>query len=106
MAKQLYTEKEIRALAPGSELVLGAGAIATPAALDLAFARGVRVRWSDGSVTPASTAAPTNAPAGELAALLQADGNYLVSVKNGSAQVLRIEDGGTVLVGTAGTGGA
>lgn len=104
MSKKLYTEKEIRALAPGSELVLGAGAIATPAALDLAFQRGVRVRWSDGSVTPPSGGAVTTS--GELAGLLGADGNYLVTVKNGVAQVLRIGDGHTTNLGSARTGGA
>ena len=42
MAKRLYTEMNVRELPAGSELVLGKDAIATPSALELAFARAVR----------------------------------------------------------------
>jgi hypothetical protein len=97
VAKRLYTEVDVRELRAGSELVLGKDAIATPAALELAFARGVRVRWGDGTSTPAMSAA---APAeGGLKKLLAEDGEYVVQVKGGRARVFRLAAGGPVFVG-------
>ena len=99
MAKRLYTETSVRELPAGSELMLGKDAIATPAALELAFARGIRVRWSDGTSTPgASTVA---APDASLKKLLAQDGEYVVQVKSGRARVFKLGSGGPVLVGEA-----
>jgi hypothetical protein len=97
MAKRLYTEANVRELPAGSELVLGKEAIATPSALDLAFARGIRVRWSDGTSSPgASAAAPADSG---LRKLLAEDGEYVVQVKAGRARVFRLGSSGPVLVG-------
>lgn len=97
MAKRLYTERNVRELAAGSELVLGKEAIATPAALELAFARGIRVRYGDGTSTPGTT---TTAPAdGGLKKLLAEDGEYVVQVKAGRARVFKLGSNGPVLVG-------
>ena len=97
MAKRLYTEANVRELPAGSELVLGQEALATPAALELAFARGIRVRWSDGTSTSgASAAAPADAG---LRRLLAEDGEYVVQVRGGRARVFRLAAGGPVLVG-------
>lgn len=94
--KRLYTEASIAALAPGSELVLAKGDVATPSALDRAFERGIRVRWaSDGGRAP-----------GALDQLLAADGSYVVEVAGGRARVFRLEPQGPVLVGAAELGGA
>ena len=99
MAKRLYTEMNVRELPAGSELVLGKEAIATPAALELAFARGIRVKYGDGTSTPgASAAAPADAG---LKKLLAEDGEYVVQVKSGRARVFRLASGGPVLVGEA-----
>lgn len=99
MAKRLHTEASVRELPAGSELVLGKEAIATPAALEAAFVRGIRVRWSDGSNTPAA-AVPGAAPAeGLWKKLLAQDGSYVLEVKAGRARVFRLEAGGPVLVG-------
>jgi hypothetical protein len=93
MAKRLYTEANVRDLPAGSELVLGASAIATPAALDLAFQRGIRVRY--GGEAPV-----TVAPGSELwKKIVGGDGSYLVEVKGGRARVFRLESGGPVLIG-------
>ena len=93
MAKRLYTEANVRDLPAGSELVLGASALATPAALDLAFQRGIRVRY--GGEAPSAPAAGA-----ELWKKLTAgDGSYLVEVKAGRARVFRLEAGGPVLIG-------
>lgn len=93
--RRLYTEDSVRALRPGSELVLGAGAIATPAALDLAFARGIRVRWEDGSTSPA--AAP---PAQDLwQRMLSSEGDFIVQVHGGRAAVFRLTPDGPVPFG-------
>ncbi len=101
MAKRLYTEMNVRELPAGSELVLGQSAIATPAALELAFARGIRVRYGDGTSTPGSSelrasAAPTD---GGLKKLLAEDGEYVVQVESGRARVFKLGSGGPVLVG-------
>jgi len=95
MAKRLHTEASVRELAKGSELVLGPNEIATPAALELAFARGIRVRWSDGPAAPA--AAATTSPLWKT--MLGADGQYVVEVAGGRARVFRLAAGGPVLVG-------
>lgn len=98
MAKRLYTEANVRELPAGSELVLGKEALATPAALELAWARGIRVRWSDGSATPGSGTAPSAGAPG-LARLLAEDGQYVVEVRAGKARVFRLGASGPVLVG-------
>jgi len=93
--RRLYTEANVRELPAGSELVLGKEAMATPAALDLAFARGIRVRWGGGGATPAP-AAPTG---GLWSQVLAREGSYVVEVKAGKARVFRLEAAGPVLVG-------
>src|SRR5688572_21083297 len=98
MAKRLYTEANVRELPASSELVLGKDALATPAALELAFARGIRVRYGDGTSTPGSGAAPA-AGDGLWRKLLAADGEYVVQVKAGKARVYQLGANGPVLVG-------
>ncbi len=95
MTKRLYTEANVRELPRGSELVLAPGEIATPAALELAFARGIRVRWADGASAPGAGQA-----ASELwKRMLGDDGTYVVEVKNGRARVHRLAAGGPVALG-------
>lgn len=93
MAKRLYTEADVSRLAAGSELVLGPGEIATPAALDLAFRRGIPVRWSDGPAVEPQPATPWSR-------LLAEDGTYVVEVRAGRARVFRLTDAGPVPVPT------
>jgi hypothetical protein len=98
VAKKLYTEADVRALARGAELVLGADALATPAALDAAFERGVRIVY-------AGKGAPTATPSAHKPdclwhKVLANDGNYVVEVKNGRAQVFALTPNGPALVGT------
>jgi hypothetical protein len=95
MTRRLHTEASVRELPRGSELVLAPGEIATPSALELAFARGIRVRWSDGAATPAAGQAGS-ALWGQL---LAQDGTYVVEVKNGRARVHRLAASGPVFVG-------
>jgi len=92
MAKRLYTEADVRELPAGAELVLGKEAIATPAALEAAHARGVRVRWGG----PGPAAAPTD---GGLKQLLSEEGEYVVQVKGGRVRVFRLAASGPVFVG-------
>lgn len=99
MAKKLYTEADVRALARGAELVLGADALATPAALDAAFERGVRVVYAaKGGSTAVAPAA--HKPECLWHKVLANDGNYVVEVKHGRAQVFALTPNGPVLVGT------
>lgn len=97
MARRLYTEANVRELPAGSELVLGKEALATPAALELAFARGIHVKWSDGTSTPGAGAAASRQSG--LTKLLAEDGEYVVQVKGGRARVFRLGAAGPVLVG-------
>ena len=80
--KELVTEADVRRMAPGvRELRLGADRIATPAALDLAFSRGMRVVYG------AATNTGTTTIWDEIKSM---DGTYVVQVENGRAVVSRI----------------
>ncbi|MHC4377973.1 MAG: hypothetical protein ACYS26_15345 [Planctomycetota bacterium] len=89
MGKRLITEACVRRLAAGAELVIDADTIVTPAALDLAFARGHRVRR-----VAAGEATPAPRDGQRLAERLQTDGVYQVVVRDGRARVWRVTDGG------------
>lgn len=90
-AKKLITEACVRAMAPGSELVLGPDAIATPSALDLAFERGIPVVYG--------SAPPPAARSGLWERMLAADGQYVVTVSGGRAVVHRLTASGPVELG-------
>ncbi len=92
MAKKLYTEATVRELPAGSELVLGRDALATPSALELAFARGIRVRYADGASAPGAGAAAADPWRRAFAE----DGTYVVEVKGGKPQVYRLTGAGPV----------
>ena len=87
--RQLYTESDVRAMPRGSELALGPSAIATPAALDVAFARDIRVVFSEGSAASSSAAASSG-----LSRLLASEGTYVVQVRAGRGVVTRLGPGG------------
>ena len=90
--KRLVTEADVLAMAPGAELVLDAGTLATPAALDAAHRRGVRVvRPGEGGAASRPTA---SAPATLWDRMLAADGTYVVQVRAGRAVVTRLGDEG------------
>ena len=92
--KDLLTEDGVRKLAPGSEIVLGPNKIATPAALDLAFTRGMRVVYADAEAELA------RGPASDLWKRMKGeDGTYVVQVKNGRATVTRLSDSGPMPFG-------
>lgn len=95
--KRLYTESDVAALARGSTLVLGKDALATPSALDLAFARGVRVSWAEGESGTAAAAATRDET---LSRMLAEDGTYVVAVRAGRAVITRLENGVPVPFGT------
>lgn len=99
--KRLITEADVRRMAPGGVLRLDAETIATPAALDVAFERGVRVQRGSASAAPGGVG-DSGAPQRECLwhAMLEADGTYVVQVVNGVARVTRLEDSGPVPFGT------
>ena len=100
--KELITEADVRALARGARLVLGADAIVTPAARDLAFERGVRlVRAGDGvegggcgAACGGSCGGPGAAGGCTWSRMLAVDGTYVVVVKDGKARVARLTEAG------------
>ncbi len=95
--KELVTETCVRQMARGSELVLGPNKIATPAALDLAFQRGIRVRR--GASSQASPG-PGDCGCAELWSKLKAsDGTYVVTVRGGRATAVRVDGSSPVPVG-------
>lgn len=96
MQKRLYTLADVQAMQHGDELALGPDAIATPSALDLAFTRGIRVRYSEKR---------TAEEGGEhhdclWHRMLERDGSYVVEMKDGHATVTRLTDAGPVAFGT------
>jgi len=104
MTRRLYTEASVRDMPRGSELVLDPGDVATPSALDLAFARGIRVSRSGSRArTVPSTAAAAEA-AGVWREMLAADGTYVVEVRRGSASVHRLTAEGPVALSASGGG--
>lgn len=109
MAKRLYTEADVRALERGSELVLGPDALATPAALDLAFERRIKivhVARGAASATGVSAGGCAGQCGGNCGGncvwgqILRQDGSYVVEVKGGRAQVWKLTPNGPQPVGT------
>ena len=97
--KQLVTEADVRRMAPGvRELVLGDHRIATPAALDLAFTRGMKVVY--GEVQDGSAHGPL--PSDLWARMKSQDGSYVVQIENGRATVSRLGSNGPELFGSEG----
>ena len=96
-ARKLYTEADVRAMEPGGELALSADTIATPSALDLAFAKGIRVRWPDGSVSPGAGIESKDCLWHRI---LESDGRYVVEVVDGRATIHRETQSGPVSFGT------
>ncbi|MCK6448729.1 MAG: hypothetical protein L6Q99_20235 [Planctomycetes bacterium] len=96
--KRLIVESEVHALARGSELVIGKDVIITPAALDAAFERQIRVVRLDKAVDGAP---PAVQPATNLwQRMHQGEGTYVVQVKNGRATVSRLTDQGPIHFGS------
>jgi hypothetical protein len=88
--RELVTERDVLALPAGSQLVLGPGRIATPAALDAAFLRGIRVvRQEDGG-----SAAGGASDSELLQRLRSQDGTFVVVVREGRLTISRIGPGG------------
>jgi len=95
--KELVTEDCVRRMAHGSVIQLSSGKIATPAALDLAHSRGIRVEQLDGSAIPAARSAGAAQPSGSTWERMKAsDGTFIVQVEGGRVTVTRLgEDGPT-----------
>ena len=87
--KRLYTEADVAAMPRGAVLSLGKAALATPAALDLAFSRGIAVSYDEGATLAGSLPARADA----LARMLAQDGTYVVTVQRGAAVLTRLVDG-------------
>ncbi len=98
MARQLYTEANVRDMPRGSELVLGTDDLATPSALDVAFARNIRVCRADGG------AAAAGAAPGPWERMLARDGTYVVEVQRGRATVHRLTPEGPVALASGADG--
>ncbi|QDV06517.1 hypothetical protein Poly30_20270 [Planctomycetes bacterium Poly30] len=97
--KQLITEADVRRMAPGvRELILGDQRIATPAALDLAFARGMKVVY--GEVDGSGPSGPI--PSDLWQRMKSQDGTYVVQIESGRATVSRLGAGGPELFGSEG----
>ncbi len=95
--KELVTESCVRALAAGTELVLGPERIATPSALDLAFEKGIRVVWKQEGGRTAQ--APGGARSSLWSRMRAEPGTYVVVVREGRAVVTRIGSQGAEAFG-------
>ena len=99
--KQLITEGDVRAMARGEVLRIDSRTIATPAALDAAHARGLRIVWGDAAAGCGSSAAEAEGKRECLwHGMLASDGTYVVQIVNGRATVNRLTAQGPVLHGT------
>lgn len=86
--KKLVTEADLRRMASGTrELILGPERIATPAALDLAFSRGMKVIYAE-----AEASSPL--PSDLWSRIKSRDGTYVVQVESGRATVTRLGPAG------------
>ena len=101
MGKRLFTESCVRAMQPGDELILDADTLATPSALDLAFARRIRVRYADRGSGDSTAAAGEHV--GVWREVLSSDGTYVVEVRGGQPTVHRMTVDGPVLVSSMGS---
>ena len=91
--KKLVTEANVRRMSPGArELILGPDRIATPAALDLAFSRGMKVVYAE-----AESASPL--PSDLWSRIKSRDGTYVVQVESGRATVTRLGAAGPEPIG-------
>lgn len=95
--KRLICEQDVLAMGAGEELFLDAFTIATPSALDAAFRLGIAVR-REGETQRVATRGKKKPCLWHR--ILENDGNYVVQVVNGRAQVTRIESTGPVSFGT------
>lgn len=92
--KDLVTERDVQAMAAGATLRLGSGRIATPGALDAAFARGLRIVYGEENAAPPS-------PNSDLWSRMKAaDGTFVVQVDGGRVTVTRLGPGGPEPFGT------
>ncbi len=98
--KRLYTESDVAAMPRGAVLSLGKDALATPAALDMAYLRGVQVNFADGKSVEGR--APVRDDA--LSKMLAGDGTYIVTVNKGGANIARLVDGVPVAFGSVAAG--
>jgi hypothetical protein len=90
---KLILETDVRSMALGSNLKLAPGDIITPAALDTAHERGIRV-WHG----PEKMAGPQSHDC-LWHKMLAEPGKYLVEVKDGAAMVWKLADSGPVAFG-------
>ncbi len=99
--KQLITEADVGELPRGGVLRIDGRMLVTPAALDAAHARGMRVVYEEasGSGRCSNSAKPKKAPC-LWHSVLASEGTFVVQVKNGHATVSQITDAGPVLFGT------
>ncbi|MCB9916131.1 MAG: hypothetical protein H6828_13465 [Planctomycetes bacterium] len=98
--KRLITEADVRALPRGGVLRVDRRTIVTPAALDAAHARGLRVSYED---EDGCASRKTARPAGREClwhGMLANDGTYVVEVRGGRAVVHQLSEQGPVLFGT------
>ena len=95
-SKRLITESDVRAMTRGAELVLGGDVIVTPAALDLAFERGLRVVHREPSGGAPGSCGCGGPGACAWAKILARDGTYVVVVAGGQPQIARMTEGGPV----------
>ncbi len=98
-SKRLITESDVLAMPRGSALRLDGRTLATPAALDAAHARGMRVIYADEAKADSCGERPTG---GDCLwhRVLASEGTFVVQVHNGRATVSRITAEGPVLFGT------
>jgi len=104
--QRLYTEADVRAMPRGARLVLGAGTLATPSALDAAHELGIAVLRGELALPSAASPKANSAGCGcgsrctpggcTWSKMLSSDATYVVVVSDGRATVARMTPSGPV----------
>lgn len=98
MSKALYTEADLRELAPGSVVRLGPGDLVTPAAMDVVHERGLRLERGQSLGAPGATGGGKKRDC-LWHKMLAEPGKYLVEVRGGEAVVWLLDEQGPVAYG-------
>lgn len=102
MGKRVITESEINKMTAPGEIVVDSETLITPAALDAAFTRGLRVTYRKGETQGPPSRARLSSRERQILRQIASltDGDYLLQIREGRLRVFRIgEDGVHPIVG-------
>jgi hypothetical protein len=94
LAKRIIVEKDVLRMTVPAEIVLDADTVATPAALDAAHTRGIRVIYRKREQRSGRPGPHAGEPRLTKRIAGLPDGNYLLQVRDGRPRIYEIRDNG------------